>query len=120
MAEATADIEKAPSSHIGNRKQDDKTQLPRVEPKTEVDDAKNIEAEKVVVLSFRGLQLRRISELQDELLHLAVISATGLTETGASLPDNHKNVVDKALREYGTFCLISEAICTENKAYIGK
>lgn len=55
-----------------------------------------MEVEKVVVLSFRTLQLQRIAELQDELLSLAVATAKGTVQQ-----EQHKDVVDKALRACG-------------------
>lgn len=57
---------------------------------------RKVEVEKVVVLSFRTLQLQRIAELQDELLGLAVATAKGTVQQ-----EQHKDVVDKALRAYG-------------------
>lgn len=51
-----------------------------------------LKAEKVVILSFRSLQLSRIAELQDELLTLNIEGAGGNI-----LPANHSSRVDKAL-----------------------
>lgn len=60
------------------------------------DTFRNVEVEKVVVLSFRTLQLQRIAELQDDLLSLAVATAKGpLQQT------QHKSRVDDNLRAYG-------------------
>ena len=53
------------------------------------------EIEKVIVLSFRSLQLQRITELQDELLKLTLRAAAGK----ASADQNED--VDKALENYG-------------------
>ena len=60
--------------------------------------SKTVEVEKVIVLSFRTLQLQRIAELQDDLLHLTIASAF---EEGFQVPD--KRDIDKALRSYGRF-----------------
>jgi hypothetical protein len=79
MAEKALDIERDTPPQEGSRKK------PLV-----------VEVEKVVVLSFRALQLQRIAELQDELLNLAVISARN-----EDLPSNHKDTVDSALKCYG-------------------
>lgn len=57
---------------------------------------RGVQVEKVVVLSFRTLQLQRIAELQDELLSLAVA-----TTVPPGLKEKHKDSVDKALRAYG-------------------
>ena len=53
--------------------------------------------EKVIVLSFRTLQLQRITELQDDLIDLTVASSfkEGSQRT--------KEGIDKALRDYGGF-----------------
>ena len=53
--------------------------------------------EKVIVLSFRSLQLQRIAELQDELLRLTFDAAAGKATS------NHTNNVDKGLDNYGKF-----------------
>lgn len=55
----------------------------------------NVDIRRVVVLSFRQLQLRRIAELQDELLGLAVRTARGLPR------DKDKDAIDEALSKYG-------------------
>jgi len=52
------------------------------------------DSEKVVVLSFRGLQLRRIAQLQDQLIALTVQS----THQGN---EKHAKDVDTALTNYG-------------------
>lgn len=103
MAESTLDVEQAPAIHTDSTVGVEKTQPSNT--KLEADEAKpqNVEAEKVVILSFRSLQLRRIAELQDELLGLSGLIATGKTATGTPLPDDHKSTVDCALRNYGKF-----------------
>ena len=60
--------------------------------------SKTVEVEKVIVLSFRTLQLQRISELQDDLLQLTAASAS---KEDSQRPD--KKEIDKALRDYGGF-----------------
>ena len=60
--------------------------------------SKAVEAEKVIVLSFRTLQLQRLAELQDDLLILTISSAS---KRGFNRPN--KEVVDKALRDFGGF-----------------
>ena len=62
------------------------------------DASKMVEVEKVIVLSFRTLQLQRIAELQDDLLHLTVASTF---KEGLQGPD--KKEIDAALRNYGRF-----------------
>jgi hypothetical protein len=74
---------------------------PDVEAEAHFQDIKRIETQKVIVLSFRSLQLRRIAELQDELLRLAVKTADT-----PDLPDAHNSDVDKTLRDYGECILI--------------
>lgn len=85
------------------------------------DAARAIEVDKVVVLSFRGLQLRRIAELQDELLKLAVTSvqlptanvsnvnesnASPSTTNAAPVPVQEETTrLDAALSAYGTVYL---------------
>jgi hypothetical protein len=80
-----------------------------------------VEVEKVIVLSFRGLQLRRIAALQDDLLRLAMTSIhfptaniSNVTEFNASpsttnaapvsLRANTKTIYD-ALSAYSTVYL---------------
>ena len=70
--------------------------------------SKAVEAEKVIVFSFRTLQLQRIAELQDDLLRLTVSSAT---KRGPQGPD--KEEVDKALRDYGGFSRSSSDLVTD-------
>ena len=59
--------------------------------------SRTVEVEKVIVLSFRTLQLQRITDLQDDLIDLTVASTfkEGSRRT--------KEEVDKALRDYGGF-----------------
>ena len=100
---ASPDIEKAPS-HLdeGNQEQSAKSRgserpessMTEKQAEIEIDhpeDLKKVQMEKVVVLSFRTLQLQRITELQDELLGLAYHSVN-------HTPD--KDVLDRALRSY--------------------
>ena len=84
------DIEKAPNSpnqSKGAAEEAEKT------PAHSFEAIKKVEVEKVIVLSFRSLQLQRIAELQDELLSLAVGPASQQTPS--------KDSIDKALRNYG-------------------
>lgn len=69
--------------------------------------SKTVEVEKVIVLSFRTLQLQRISELQDDLIDLTVASAVN---EGFQGPDR-KNI-DKALRDYGGFSRSNSGLFT--------
>ena len=59
--------------------------------------SKTVEVEKVIVLSFRTLQLQRITELQDNLLGLT--AASDFNEGSQRL----KEEIDKALGDYGGF-----------------
>lgn len=99
-----SDIEQAPHSQVGspnspNAPADKVTQPPgRHTIRHTADSTKNVEVDKVIVLSFRNLQLRRIADLQDKLLRLAAVNEHGIEATTLS---NHKNLVDKALRDYG-------------------
>lgn len=52
--------------------------------------------DKVILLSFRGLQLRRIEELQDSLLKLASDA-----EKERPLIEPTRVAIDKALADYG-------------------
>ena len=54
---------------------------------------KKLNVEKVIVLSFRTLQLKRIAELQDELLNLSLGAAAQQT--------SERDKIDKALSAYG-------------------
>ena len=60
-----------------------------------INSTKHLEIEKVIVLSFRSLQLSRISQLQDDLLRLTMRDAAG------NAPPDHTEKVDKALENYG-------------------
>jgi len=62
---------------------------------------KTIEAKTVIVLSFRSLQPRRIADLQDKLVRLAVVTASG-----TALSEYHKGDIDKALQDYCTCTLV--------------
>lgn len=55
---------------------------------------KRISAEKVIVLSFRGLQLQRIAALQDRLIGLS-------TQQGND--SSHFDKIDETLGAYGEF-----------------
>ncbi|CZR57810.1 uncharacterized protein PAC_07699 [Phialocephala subalpina] len=55
----------------------------------------SVTADKVVILSFRDLQLKRIAELQDQLLALSVQAVIG-----DSLAPDHTSKVDRALSDY--------------------
>jgi hypothetical protein len=70
---------------------------PEKESRVEVKAPLDFEAEKIVILSFRGLQLGRISELQDELLSLSIISVSS-----EAISSEHKEKVDKVMAEYGS------------------
>lgn len=74
---------------------------PGIEAEAHFQDIKRVETQKVIVLSFRSLQLRRIAELQDELLRLAIKTADT-----PNLPDTHNADVDQTLRNYGECLLI--------------
>ena len=85
------------------------------------DAARANEVDKVIVFSFRGLQLRRIAELQDNLLRLAVTSihlptanvstvnesnASPSTTDAAPVPvQEDTKTIDDALSAYGTVYL---------------
>jgi len=106
MAENVDDIERAPEPYPIVSKFEPAvalTQAPMIQSSTEKEarvEAKaplNFEAEKIVILSFRGLQLGRISELQDELLRLSIISASS-----EAISSEHKEKVDKVMADYGS------------------
>lgn len=61
---------------------------------------RKVEVEKVVVLSFRALQLQRIADLQDEVLDLVVKAPT---EATSRLSINAK--IDSRLGHYGRYYL---------------
>jgi len=63
---------------------------------------RNLDSEKLIVLSFRALQLKRITELQQELLRLQ-----GALATGGSSKSKEKeilNPIDAVLQQYGKLC----------------
>ena len=64
-------------------------------------DNRMLHPKNIVVLSFRNLQLRRISELQDDLLRLAVETASD------TVPDDKTKEVDEKLRAYCESAIIS-------------
>jgi len=96
MAEASLDIEQAPSIISKGGKVYEKAQPFDNNVEAKASEPKNVDAEKAIVLSFRALQLDRITELQNDLFNLTIISSTNNPK-----PENHKDVVDKALRDYG-------------------
>lgn len=65
-------------------------------PRRTFDSANDINAEKVLVFSFRNLQLKRIAELQDRLIGLSMD-----TFSSQDLAPDHISNVDQALGEYG-------------------
>lgn len=90
------DIEKAPDSHDQSSsaaEEAENTHNPERTLAQSSEAIKKVEVEKVIVLSFRSLQLQRIAELQDELLSLAVGPASQQTPG--------KDLIDKALSDYG-------------------
>lgn len=90
------DIEQAEGHRSPSVHHNEQVPSPDFKVKARPQDIKRVETQKVVVLSFRSLQLRRIAELQDELLGLAVKTART-----PNLPDTHNSDVDKALHDYG-------------------
>lgn len=70
-----------------------RTNLQDLLPKS--DSARRLDVEKVIVLSFRSLQLQRIADLQDELLILTMKP----TAEKANPDQNEK--IDEALENYG-------------------
>jgi hypothetical protein len=56
----------------------------------------SISVDKVIILSFRGLQLRRIAEMQDNLLDMAVATAKE-----GEVTDEQRTKIDQALKGYG-------------------
>jgi hypothetical protein len=91
-----ADGHRSPSIHYNEQ-----GPSPDTEAEAHFQDIKRVESQKVIILSFRSLQLRRIAELQDELLRLAVKTADI-----PNLPDTHSSEVDRTLRDYGGCILI--------------
>jgi hypothetical protein len=110
MADIIPYIEQTYSSCNTSNPLEERNVPPLGGPEPQVEDLKNIEAEKVIVLSFRSLQLRRIAKLQDDLLRLAVITASSST-----LPDGHKAAVDQALRDFGVFYNLIEPFKAEKR-----
>jgi hypothetical protein len=90
MTETIPDIEQVLATHAGSTDGAEKTRPSNSNVKADEAKPENVKAEKVVILSFRGLQLRRIAELQNELVQLSSLTATGMTATGAALPDATK------------------------------
>lgn len=66
-----------------------------------IGDHQRVHPKNLVVLSFRSLQLRRISELQSDLLRLAVETASDI------VPDDKTKEVDEKLRAYCESAIIS-------------
>jgi len=95
------DIERAERQRSVSIHHDKQGSSANTEAEAPLQDIKRLEAQKVIVLSFRSLQLRRIAELQDELLSLTVKTADSL-----NLSDNHNSIVDKTLRNYGECFLV--------------
>lgn len=88
------DIEQAEEHLIPPTDPNEEATFPETEAEAHFQDIKRVETQKVIVLSFRSLQLRRVAELQDELLRLAV-----KTVDTSSSSDNSN--VEKVLRDHG-------------------
>lgn len=90
-SQAQADVEKAPDT----QSRDEESRRPsRADAQPRPSDSKNeIIADKVIVLSFRNLQLKRIGALQDRLIELSMAREPFLP--------NHDDRVDETLRAYG-------------------
>lgn len=88
-ARVQVDVEQAP----GKQSSDDASRPPRADGHPQPPDPMNNIADKVVVLSFRNLQLRRIGDLQDKLIALSMAKQP--------LHSDHADRVDQALRAYG-------------------
>jgi hypothetical protein len=101
IAESILDIEQAPAIRTAGTVGVEKTQLSNSNLKADEARPEYVEAEKVVILRFWILQLRRIAELQDELLQLLSLIVTRKTATGTPLLDDYKSTVDCALQNYG-------------------
>ncbi|KAN0115486.1 hypothetical protein V8E51_005030 [Hyaloscypha variabilis] len=114
MAEASLDIEQAPGIESKGGKEDEKPQPLDNNVEANATKPKKVDAERAIVLSFRSLQLYRITELQDNLFHLAIISSSASPK-----PENHKDVVDKALRDYETLSLNAVAEIPPGSKLIG-
>lgn len=90
VAQAQADVEQAPSkqdNHDSSRPPREDGHLPPPDP------TNSIIADKVVVLSFRNLQLKRIGALQDKLIAFSLAREP--------LPPDHADQVDQTLQAYG-------------------
>lgn len=90
-SQAQTDVEKAPDT----QSRDEESRRPsRADGQPRPPDSKNeIIADKVIVLSFRNLQLKRIGALQDRLIELSMAKEP--------LLPNHDDRVDETLRAYG-------------------
>lgn len=97
LAEPESDIEAAGKNRLSAENTTDQTARLN-DSVSKIDDhatLRKVEVEKLVVLSFRTLQLERSAELQDELLTLAVATVEN------PRLNNSKDSVDKAFRAYG-------------------
>ncbi|KAG6356268.1 hypothetical protein INS49_015655 [Diaporthe citri] len=89
MEHAQADVEQAPGTQLS----DDATRPPWADGQSHPPEpATDILADKVIVLSFRNLQLKRIGALQDKLI--------GLSMAREPLLPDHADRVDETLRAY--------------------
>lgn len=89
-AQAQADLEQAPGMQLN----EDAGRPTRADGQPHPPESKNdIMAEKVIVFSFRNLQLKRIGALQDELMALSLVKEP--------LQPDHDDRVDKVLKNYG-------------------
>lgn len=89
MEHGQADVEQAPGTELS----DDASHPPRADGQPHPPDPASILADKIIVLSFRNLQLKRIGALQDKLIALSLAREP-------PLPD-HTDRVDETLRAYG-------------------
>ena len=91
---AKSDIEEARPPHPGS---DNSHISPEIGTNAKtLEKLRKVEAEKVIVLSFRSLQLQRIAVLQDQLLGLALeYGRAGEKRAGLDVE------IDKALGKYG-------------------
>lgn len=96
-ATVMSDIEEARNDHSEEESVFNQTEGSKNAESTlnNIESIKKVEVERVIVLSFRTLQLQRIAELQDELLEHAVRGLSGTDQT------QNKDVVDQALQKYG-------------------
>lgn len=89
-SQAQADVEKAPDTQL----RDDASRPPLTDRQPHPPSSTNdIIADKVIVLSFRNLQLKRIGALQDKLIELSMAREP--------LLPGHADRVDETLRAYG-------------------